>query len=73
MSDDNLLRQVGNQQFFTWVADSAMSKMALEMKLNDIEADDIELEKLRAAVTIGVTETLIKLKQLVEFHLEDED
>jgi hypothetical protein len=71
--DNHLLSQVGNQQFCTWVTDSAMSKMQLEMEINDIVADDVEVDKLRAAVTIGVTETLIKLKQLVEFHLEDED
>jgi hypothetical protein len=72
--DDDLLRRVDNQQFFNWVVESAFEKVMLETQFSgDPALDENEQNKLRALLTIGVAETVIKLRDLIGAYLEEGD
>lgn len=73
MVDPEFLRRIDHQQFFTWVVDSAMEKTLLEWQLHDdaFELSENELTRIRAAITIGASEAVIRIKELVAAALEE--
>lgn len=69
MNNDDI-RRIDNSKFVDWVVTSAYEKTLLELQLDGVTPDEREQIRLRAAIAIGVSETVIKMKYLVDAHLD---
>lgn len=72
MTDDrDLVARINNQQFLNMVTEAALEKLILELKFSDLDIDEHEITKMRSAIVVGVTETVIQLRKLVQAALEE--